>query len=153
MGVLLSLLLSAFASALIPVINIEAILVVADAKTDVPMFALALAAGVGQMAGKWLWYWGGTNVERASWVRTYMEKPKAQASLAKWQERAEGRPVFTGGLLFLSAWGGIPPYAVLSVLAGVIKVRLWVFLVTGLAGRTLRFWTVLGGVELIRSWF
>lgn len=153
MAVLWGIFFSSVASALIPVINIEALLVLAYAQSDAPLLVLALVAAVGQMAGKLLWYWGGTNVERAAWVRRYLAKPKAQASLEKWKERAEGRPWFTGGLLFVSAWTGFPPYAVTAVLAGVIRVHLSVFLVTGVVGRFLRFWTVLGGADLLIGWF
>lgn len=153
MAVLWGILLSSVASALIPLINIEAILVLARSQSDHTILVLCLVGAAGQMIGKILWYWGGMNMERASWVQRYLKKPKAHASLEKWKERADGRPWFTGGLLFISAWTGFPPYAVTAVLAGIIRVRMSVFLITGFVGRALRFWTVLGGVDLLLSWF
>ena len=140
------------ASALLPLINIEAILAVTISQQDDHAFALVVAATVGQMIGKTLWYWGAVEVERAPWVRRQLEKPKAQATLARWHERAEGRPWFTGGLLFVSALTGFPPYAVTAVLAGTLRVNFWIFLVTGLLGRGLRFWLVVVGASTFLSW-
>jgi membrane protein YqaA with SNARE-associated domain len=133
------------ASALLPLINIEAILAVTISQQDDHAVALVVAATLGQMVGKILWYWGAVEVERAPWVRRQLEKPKAQATLQRWHERAEGRPWFTGGLLFVSAFTGFPPFAVLSVLAGQLRMSLTLFLALGLVGRWLRFAAVLGG--------
>jgi membrane protein YqaA with SNARE-associated domain len=138
---------ASIASALLPLINIEAILVVSVSQAPGHTWALLLAATIGQMLGKILWYWGGMHVERAPWVHRQLEKPKARASLDKWHERAEGRPWFTAGLLFVSAFTGIPPYAVTAVLAGTLRVPFWIFMLTGLAGRGLRFWAVMTGTS------
>ena len=53
--------------------------------------------------------------------------------------------MLTGGLVFLSAFTGFPPFAVLSVLAGQLRMSLTLFLALGLVGRWLRFAAVLGG--------
>lgn len=141
------------ASALVPVINIEAILALAVSRSPGVALGLVAAAAVGQMVGKILWYWGGMHVERAPWVRKHVQKPKVAANLEKWHARADGRPWFTAGLLFVSAWIGLPPYAVTAVLAGVLRVHFAVFLLTGLLGRALRFWMVAEGVHsLLELW-
>lgn len=148
-----SVLGASIGSALLPLINIEAILVVAVTQAPDVMWVLIAAATIGQMLGKILWYWGGMHLDRAPWVARHFEKPKAQASLAKWHERAEGRPWFTAGLLFVSASTGFPPYALTAVLAGTLRVPFATFLVTGLLGRGLRFWAVVGGTSsLINLW-
>lgn len=131
---------TSFASALIPAINIEAVLAVAGAKGLGSPVLLALIAAVGQMAGKLIWYAAGLNTERVGFLHRRLERPKMQASLDKWRSRAEGRPWYTAALLFLSASVGLPPYAVFAVLAGLLKVPLWIFLSSGLVGRFLRFW-------------
>lgn len=144
---------AAIASALIPIINIEAILAVASSRHDELAIALVVVATVGQMLGKLLWYWGGMHVDRAPWVSRHLDKPKARASLDKWHARAEGRPWFTAGLLLVSAAVGFPPYAVAAVLAGVLRVNLVIFLVTGLLGRGLRFWAIVTGTtSLLELW-
>jgi len=148
-----SVLGASIGSALLPLINIEAILVVALTRSPGAMWGLIVAATVGQMLGKILWYWGGMHLDRAPWVARYLKKPKAQASLARWHERAEGRPWFTAGLLFVSAATGFPPYAVTAVLAGTLRVPFATFLLTGLLGRGLRFWAVVGGTSsLLQLW-
>ncbi|MCY7401283.1 MAG: VTT domain-containing protein [Nocardioides sp.] len=140
-----SILGASIGSALLPLINIEAILAVAVSQAPSSTWALIVAASVGQMIGKIVWYWGGMHLDRAPFVNKHLEKPRAKASLEKWHARAEGRPWFTAGLLFVSASTGFPPYAVTSVLAGVLRVHFTVFLITGLLGRGLRFWAVVTG--------
>lgn len=140
---------ASMASALIPLINIEAILALSVSQSPGEEWMLVIAATIGQMLGKILWYWGGMHVEHASWVNRQLQKPKAKATLDRWHERAEGRPWFTAGLLFVSAVTGLPPYAITAVLAGILRVNFVTFLVTGLLGRGLRFWAVVGGTTSV----
>ena len=135
------------ASALLPLINIEAILAVTISQQHDHAVALVVAATIGQMLGKILWYWGGMHLDRAPWVHRHLQKPKVKASLDRWHERAEGRPWFTAALLFVSAATGFPPYAVTAVLAGTLRVPFWIFLLTGTVGRGLRFWAVVAGTS------
>jgi membrane protein YqaA with SNARE-associated domain len=148
-----SVLVGSIGSALLPLINIEAILAVAVSQAPAATWGLIAAATAGQMIGKVLWYWGGMHVDRAPWVHKHLQKPKAKASLDKWHARAEGRPWFTAGLLFVSASTGIPPYAVTAVLAGMLRVPFWIFMVTGLLGRGLRFWAVVAGTTSLIDLF
>ena len=150
--VYLSIFGASIASALLPLINIEAILAVTISQQEDHAVALVVAATIGQMVDKILWYWGAVEVERAPWVRRQLDKPKARASLERWHARAEGRPWFTAGLLFVSAFTGFPPYAVTAVLAGTLRVNFWIFLLTGLLGRGLRFWVVVVGASTFMGW-
>lgn len=149
---LLSIFGASVASALVPLINIEAILAVTISQQEQHTVVLVVVATVGQMLGKILWYWGAVEVERAPWVRRQLEKPKAKATLDRWSARAEGRPWFTSGLLLVSAFSGFPPYAVTAVLAGTLRVNFWAFLATGLVGRGLRFWVVVVGASTFLGW-
>jgi membrane protein YqaA with SNARE-associated domain len=74
-----------------------------------------------------------------------METPKAQARLETWRTRTHERPVVAGALVFVSAFSGFPPFAILSVIAGQLRMQLALFFGLGLAGRWLRFTAVLGG--------
>lgn len=143
----------AVVSAVLPLINIEAIVVLASTKGTAPGWLLVLMSTLGQMAGKLLWFYGGRELPRFRFVARRMSKPRAKAAMERWQARTQGRPGFTAGVLFVSAFVGLPPYAVLAVVAGALRVRLWVFLVTGLAGRALRFWAVIGGTTAVVSWW
>ena len=138
----------AFASALVPLINIEAYLGVRGSVGGIEnVWVLGLAAAVGQMVGKLVWYYLGASSLSWAWVRKRMETPKAQERLEKWRTRTHERPFFAGGLVFLSAFSGFPPFAILSVLAGQLRMSLTLFFVLGLVGRWLRFTAVLGGAE------
>lgn len=142
----LALLLIGLASALIPVINIEAYLTVRATVASVNgIWTLSLIAAVGQMLGKIVWYYLGANSLSWGWVRRRVEQPKNAARLELWRSRTHDRPYVAGALVFVSAFTGFPPFAVLSVLAGQLRMNLVLFLGLGLVGRWLRFAAVLGG--------
>jgi membrane protein YqaA with SNARE-associated domain len=146
MGDLLGVLGVAFASALVPLVNIEAYLGVRGSVGGIGnVWVLGLAAGFGQMVGKVVWYYLGASSLHWGWVRRRMETPKAQARLETWRLRTHERPVLAGALVFASAFSGFPPFAILSVLAGQLRMQLALFFGLGLAGRWLRFTAVLGG--------
>jgi membrane protein YqaA with SNARE-associated domain len=148
MGDLLGVLGVAFASALVPLVNIEAYLGVRGSVGGIDnVWVLGLAAGLGQMVGKVVWYYLGASSLHWGWVRRRMETPKAQARLETWRLRTHERPVLAGALVFGSAFSGFPPFAILSVLAGQLRMQLALFFGLGLAGRWLRFTAVLGGAE------
>jgi membrane protein YqaA with SNARE-associated domain len=145
---LLATLVIGFASALIPVINIEAYLGVRGAVTLLDgLWLFALAAAVGQMIGKLIWYYLGASALHWGWIRRKVEKPKNAARLELWRRRTHERPVIAGLLVFVSALTGLPPFAVLSVLAGQLRMSVVQFCTLGLTGRWLRFLAVLGGAE------
>ena len=146
MGDLLGVLGVAFASALVPLVNIEAYLGVRGSVGGIDnVWVLGLAAGLGQMVGKVVWYYLGASSLHWGWVRRRMETPKAQARLETWRLRTHERPALAGALVFVSAFSGFPPFAILSVLAGQLRMQLALFFGLGLAGRWLRFTAVLGG--------
>jgi membrane protein YqaA with SNARE-associated domain len=148
MGDLLAMLGVAFASALVPLINIEAYLGVRGSVGGVDnIWVLGFAAAFGQMLGKLIWYYLGASSLHWAWVRKRIEQPKAQARLEKWRTRTQERPVLTGALVLVSAASGFPPFAILAVLAGQLRMHLALFFGLGLAGRWLRFAAVLGGAE------
>src|SRR5688572_10694842 len=129
---LLALLLIGFASALVPLINIEAYLSVRAAVAAIDsIWVLALVAAVGQMVGKIVWYYLGASSLSWGWVRRRAEKPRNAARLETWRARTHERPALTGLLVFVSAFTGVPPFAVLSVLAGQLRMSLVLFLVLG----------------------
>lgn len=156
MGDLIGVVLVSFASALIPLINIEAYLGVRASIADVNgLWLLSFLAALGQMAGKVIWYYLGARALDWGWIRRKLEEPKQQARLEKWRTRTEERPALTGLLVFASALSGFPPLAIVAVLAGQLRMGLLLFFALGLVGRWLRFAAVLGGagalVHLFKS--
>jgi membrane protein YqaA with SNARE-associated domain len=136
-------------SAIIPVFNMEAYIVLVYAKTQ-QFTALELSAvgSLGQNVGKLVWYYVARGVLDIPWLRQRLEQPKRKAAYERWRERVEGRPTFSGLLTFVSAAVGFPPFFVIAALAGTLRMNVVVFFVAGLAGRTLFFWALLEGFGL-----
>ena len=89
-----------FASALLPFVNIETLLAVRAAVSSVElMWALALVAALGQMAGKLVWYYLGANSLHWRWVRRKVEQPKNAARLELWRARVGKEAVVNGSVL------------------------------------------------------
>ena len=155
---LLALLGVAFASAFVPVVNIEVYLgglaALRGGAGPAAVAVLAGTAAVGQMAGKTVFYYAGRGAVRLrSRHSARPVKPATAARLARFRSTVEAHPRATPPLLLLSAFVGIPPYAVVAALAGTVRVNLAVFEVTGLVGRAGRFALVLAGVGLLDlSW-
>jgi membrane protein YqaA with SNARE-associated domain len=147
---LLSTLGVCFISALVPVVNAEAYLGgVGLWNEGAGVWVLAAVAAAGQMAGKVIWYFLGRSSLSWAWVRRRTESAGWQARYATWQRRTRGSPWLVSLLLFASALVGLPPFAIISVLAGQLAVPLALFAVVGFAGRWLRFAAVLGGVGFL----
>lgn len=144
----LGLAVLAVASAVVPLINIEAIIVVAASQDRVPSWLLVAAATVRQLVSKLLWYYGGRELERFGFVARRMSRPRRRRpwSVGTRAPRAVrgSRPVSCSSLL---------PEAFLAVVAGALRVRLWVFIVTGLVGRAIRFWAIIGRTTTVLSWW
>ena len=150
----LALLGLGFLSALVPLVNIEVILAArAAAVATGGLWTLSFAAALGQMFGKVVWYYLGANALSWGWVRKKVETPKAEARLETWRTRTQERPVIAGGLVFLSAASGFPPFAIVAVLAGQLRMNLPLFFTLGLLGRWLRFAAVLGGAGWLSQLF
>ena len=151
-GDLLGVLGIGFVSAVVPLVNIEAYLGVRGSVSSAgSVWLLAFAAALGQMLGKLVWYYLGASSLSWRWVRRRVETPKAQERLARWRSRTHERPVVAGGLVLLSASTGFPPFAILAVLAGQLRMQVWLFFSLGLVGRWLRFAAVLGGAEWLST--
>lgn len=139
-----------FVSAFIPLINAEAYLAaITAADQQVSVWSLALAAAIGQMLGKIVWYEAGRHSLRWKWIRKRLETPKWRVRYTKWEGRVTGRPIVSALVLLASAFIGVPPFAVLSVLAGQLRMPFGLFVVAGLIGRLGRFALVVAGISLI----
>ncbi len=149
MNALLLLLAVSFVSAFVPVVNLEAYLAAQAAIIPGGITAKAAVAALGQMLGKAIWYELGANVARLPWLEKKVNSPKWQAKHDELEEQLAGKPWLTAGTLLLSASVGFPPFAIMSVLAGDLKVRRLLFWTTGYVGRFLRFWVTLGAADQI----
>ncbi|HET8603877.1 MAG TPA: hypothetical protein VFM09_08120 [Marmoricola sp.] len=136
-------------SAIIPIFNMEAYIVLVFARSS-SFTALELAAigSVGQNVGKLVWYYVARGVLDVPWLRQRMEQPKRKAAYERWRGRVEGRPVLSGLLTFVSATVGFPPFFAIAAIAGSLRMNVFVFFAAGLLGRTLFFWGLLEGAGL-----
>lgn len=132
-------------SALVVVLPVEVYLLGAAVASDVPTALLALVGAVGQVAGKMPFYLVGRGVLDLARVRRQAVArgrwARRMTAVENWAGRHPWGPsAVTGSAAFLS----LPPYAVVSVLAGTVGMRWWLFVAVSLAGRFLRFWLLLG---------
>jgi membrane protein YqaA with SNARE-associated domain len=142
----------AVASALFPLINIEAYIAgVAALRASVGVWDLSLVAAAGQAVGKVFWYEIGRTSMKWSYIQKKMESPRWQQQYNKWTERIDDRPWVGMALLFFSATLGFPPLAIMAVLAGQLHFNRFWFYLTTFVGRALRFAAVLGGVDLLKG--
>jgi membrane protein YqaA with SNARE-associated domain len=118
-------------SALVPWVNGEVILLslTAVARSPWARLLLVLSASAGQMAGKCVLYWAGKGVIR------FEQSPARMLSL-----------------VFVSSAVGIPPFYVITILAGVLRVRFGPFFAVGACGRVVRFGALAFIPWLVLQW-
>ena len=136
----------AFVSAFVPLVSVEVALVAAAAtgSSGRLLAAQVLAAAVGQMLGKSCFFLGGRGLYVWSGRRKAARRPRSER-LSRLLARAAKQRVAAITTVFVSAFTGLPPFAVVSAIAGAWRIRLASFFVVGLAGRSAR----VGGVLLI----
>lgn len=166
---LVSTYLLGLSSALLVVLSIDVLILGVDAASGTPPWAVALAAALGQVTGKTFYYLLGSGVvARVPSLHLRRRRPgsagseaaplsprraRAALRLAALQAWAAARPWGPAALILWSAAVGLPPFAATSVVAGALRMPLWLFWVTGVAGRFLRFLAILGaGGELLTRW-
>lgn len=122
------------ASALFPWVNAEliALSLPAVAPSKPSLFFLVLVVTAGQMSGKCLLYW-------ASRKGNKILPERAAKALSKWKARLEARPGQAITLVFLSAIFGLPPFYLMTLLAGALRINFLTFVAAGTAGRLVHF--------------
>jgi membrane protein YqaA with SNARE-associated domain len=140
----------AVASALFPLINIEAYIAGVAALVDsYGVWPVALVAAAGQVVGKAAWYEFGRSSMSWPYIQKKMAAARWQRQYERVKVRTDKRPWTGIALLFISATLGFPPLAVMAVLAGQLCFHRLRFYLTTFVGRTLRFAAVLGGISLL----
>jgi membrane protein YqaA with SNARE-associated domain len=142
------------ASALFPLINMEVFLAGVGALVDsIGIWPVAVIAATGQTIGKVLWYEFGRSSLQWRYLARKMERPRWQRNYNKVRSRTDDQPWNAMALLFVAATVGLPPLAVVSVIAGQLRFNRFLFIITTMVGRILRFAVVLGGVSWITRHF
>ncbi len=121
-------------SALVPWVNGEVVLLSLTALAHSPWarLMLVLSASAGQMAGKCVLYWAGKGV-------IPLKSGRMKEAISVWKGRLEKSPSKLLSLVFVSSAVGIPPFYVITILAGALRVRFGPFFTVGACGRLARF--------------
>jgi len=149
MTVLLACFGVALASAFVPFIPIEAYLGAAVGESGQAWWALAAAATFGQMLGKIAIFLLGRESMQWEWLQRRMARHNVEKYVIRLHEAAARRQLAVDAIVFVSASVGIPPFAVISLLAGQVDMSLPRFLIVGSAGRYIRFAAVALGVDQV----
>ena len=136
-------------SSVVPVFNMETYIVLAYARSDATALQLAFIGSLGQNIGKLVWYFVCRESLDIRWLKRRLETPKRQAQFQRWSDFVQNRPGVSGLVTFLSALVGVPPFFVMAMIAGTLRMNVFVFFLSGIAGRTLFFWAILGGAHLV----
>ena len=122
-----------FISAVFPLVSAEVVvLALAAASPGTNVVLLAAVATAAQMAGKSTMYWVGSRVSTNTPVRY-------RAAMARWEHRFRHSGGRVATLVFVSSASGLPPFYVISTLAGAFRTSFLTFLIAGTVGRFIRF--------------
>jgi len=124
----------ALVSAVLPWVNAELLMLsavpLAGSPTQLGMLVGAVTAG--QMSGKATMYWMARSTTRPL-------GPRLQLALDRWRARLERRPGSALAVTFVSSTTGLPPFYLVSMVAGTLRMAFGRYLAVGLLGRLLHF--------------
>jgi membrane protein YqaA with SNARE-associated domain len=121
-------------SAVLPWVNAELIVLSlpAVAPSKAALLVLVVIATAGQMTGKCFVYWAGRKGNKVL-------PAKAGTLLEKMKTRFSSSPSKAAALVLVSSLVGLPPFFLITFVAGALKMNFLVFLTAGTTGRLVRF--------------
>lgn len=124
----------ALVSAVVPWVNAEVLMLAAlpFARSPLQLALLVALMTLGQMTGKSAMYW----CSRRAAVKP---TPRVRDAMARWKERLDRHPHSALGVVLVSSTVGIPPFYMVSILAGALHVTFARFLMVGTFGRLVHF--------------
>jgi membrane protein YqaA with SNARE-associated domain len=136
----------ALASAIFPWLTVEVLVLAlpAIAPSTLALAALVCVATAGQMTGKGLVYWVGRTSTSTS--------TRVASSIDRWQARLTGGRTGPAMLVFLSSSVGVPPFFLVTAIAGAVRLSFSRFMLAGTLGRLLRFGLLVSASERL-AWF
>ena len=124
-----------FGSGLVPIFNAELFLVAVSTwgvSSLAPLPLIVLLAAAGQMSAKIILYYTARGALERATGRRKAQIDRARIKMDKWRQRPNW-------YLLISSTFGLPPFFIISLLAGALKIRLRAFLAIGAVGRVVRF--------------
>jgi membrane protein YqaA with SNARE-associated domain len=137
--------LFALVASFVPLLSVElALIVSAAAGTSIGLVLAQVAvAAAGQMIGKSCYFLGGRAAFQLCECRDHAGPRGLAARLLGFVTRKARQRRVAAATVFFSASTGLPPFALVSALAGGWRIRLSSFFVMGFAGKSARFAGVL----------
>lgn len=143
----------AIVSALCPLVNLELYISgVAAFAAPIGTWPIAFTAATGQSLGKLFWYQVGRSSMHWNFVQKIMQRASWKKQYNRVTEQIDKRPWTGNAMVFASATVGLPPLAIMAVIAGQLHFSRVAFYVVTTVGRTMRFAVVLGGVAWLVRW-
>lgn len=137
-------------SAIVPLVNAELYLLAASALAPRELAVpLIIAAAFGQMLGKSVMYFVGVGALRLPSERLKRAVAKAEH---RYRSAGTGGATLGGGVILLSAVVGLPPFYVVSVACGLLRVPFAQFLILGVLGRLVRFSVIVLAPQAWKAW-
>ncbi|GAB4538265.1 MAG: hypothetical protein Tsb0014_27780 [Pleurocapsa sp.] len=137
-------------SALIPFLNLEFYLAAVSAIAPDSWRFLTIIlfiATFGHMIAKGILYCTGRGALKLSWKK----KKFGTQQIKELQLKMEKMGSKTSAFLFFSGVTGLPPFYLVAILAGTLKINFWNFFVFGFVGRLIRLAFVLALPQLIKQ--
>jgi membrane protein YqaA with SNARE-associated domain len=135
-------------SALVPWVNGEILLLsfAALGRSSLQAAIMVVLASLGQMVGKCVLYWTAQSLVAS---QSKHMSPR-MAGLMKRFKKSSSRPM---ALVFLSSTVGIPPFYMVTIVAGALRINFNRFVGVGMCGRLVRFGLLVSIPELTLGYF
>ena len=135
-------------SALCPWVNGEITLLSFSMLAHSPLQSgiLVVLASAGQIVGKCILYWAGRGA-------IPIRSGRIAGALDAWRGRIERSSLNPLWLVFISSLSGIPPFYVITILAGTFRLRFSSFIAVGACGRLLHFGILAAVPQLFARFF
>lgn len=128
----------------IPIVHTELLILGITAVTPGPDgIPLVFLAATGTMVGKTILYYAGRGLLKFK----FRNRHKIDEFIAK----AKRRQGVAGSVLFASAASGFPPFYVVTVASGILKLSVITFVTLGFVGRFLRFLAVVYAPQIVKG--
>lgn len=122
-----------FVSGLVPFVNSEVYLLFVSPFSARPtLVPIAILSASGQLLAKTILYLAGRGVISMKMTKMRDRIDAVHKKFVEWRHK-------TDALIFVSSALGLPPFYVVSVVAGAAKLNFPKFFVIGLVGRSMRF--------------
>ncbi len=132
-----------FVSGLVPFINSEVYLVAVSTMVARPaLLPIALLSAMGQMVAKTIIFYAGRGTFKINMGKFEKKIEAVQKKFQRWENKADV-------LMLISASVGMPPFYVVSFVAGALKLHYIRFLIAGIIGRSIRFAVIVYFPQLV----